>query len=152
MAKEGKYVTLRLPSGEMRMVLATCWATIGQVGNLYYQNHRTLDDWASALDAGHLPIWRGHLLNRDDRIRRAVIRALTASGGSAAKRVSATSVSNDNGRFPAPRFCAMSRCHSFVRNRFIVTSRNVRNRRFSGSTTRSQSFASSRAKYSCVKS
>lgn len=33
MAKEGKYVTLRMPSGEMRMVLATCMATIGQVGN-----------------------------------------------------------------------------------------------------------------------
>jgi large subunit ribosomal protein L2 len=31
MAKEGKYVTLRLPSGEMRMVLAGCWATVGQV-------------------------------------------------------------------------------------------------------------------------
>jgi large subunit ribosomal protein L2 len=33
MAKEGKYATLRLPSGEMRLVLANCWATIGQVGN-----------------------------------------------------------------------------------------------------------------------
>lgn len=38
MAKEGKYVTLRLPSGEMRMVLATCWATIGQVGNVEHGN------------------------------------------------------------------------------------------------------------------
>lgn len=55
-------------------------SAIGQVGNLYYQNHRTLDDWASTLDAGHLPIWRGHLLNRDDRIRRAVIRALMCRG------------------------------------------------------------------------
>jgi large subunit ribosomal protein L2 len=33
MAKEGQYVTLRMPSGEMRLVLARCWATIGQVGN-----------------------------------------------------------------------------------------------------------------------
>ena len=33
MAKEGKYATLRMPSGEMRMVLANCRATIGQVGN-----------------------------------------------------------------------------------------------------------------------
>ena len=32
-AKEGDYVTLRLPSGEMRMVLAKCRATIGSVGN-----------------------------------------------------------------------------------------------------------------------
>lgn len=33
MAKEGKYATLRLPSGEMRMVPINCRATIGQVGN-----------------------------------------------------------------------------------------------------------------------
>ena len=33
MAKEGKYATLRLPSGEMRMVPIICRATIGQVGN-----------------------------------------------------------------------------------------------------------------------
>ncbi|MGE5236370.1 MAG: 50S ribosomal protein L2 [Acidobacteriota bacterium] len=38
MAKEGKYVTLRLPSGEMRYVLAACWATIGQVGNVDHGN------------------------------------------------------------------------------------------------------------------
>jgi len=38
MAKEGKYVTLRMPSGEMRMVLATCWATVGQVGNVDHGN------------------------------------------------------------------------------------------------------------------
>jgi oxygen-independent coproporphyrinogen-3 oxidase len=55
-------------------------SAIGQVGNFYYQNHRALDDWASALDAGRLPIWRGHLLNRDDRIRRAVIRTLMCRG------------------------------------------------------------------------
>ncbi len=33
MAKEGAYVTLRLPSGEMRKVLANCRATIGEIGN-----------------------------------------------------------------------------------------------------------------------
>jgi len=38
MAREGKYVTVRLPSGEMRMVLSTCMATIGQVGNLDHGN------------------------------------------------------------------------------------------------------------------
>ena len=37
MAKEGKYATLRLPSGEMRMVLANCRATIGQVGNIDHE-------------------------------------------------------------------------------------------------------------------
>ncbi|WP_425805412.1 50S ribosomal protein L2 [Desulfitobacterium sp. Sab5] len=38
MAKEGAYATLRLPSGEMRMVHIDCRATIGQVGNLDYEN------------------------------------------------------------------------------------------------------------------
>lgn len=38
MAKEDKYATLRLPSGEMRNVLQTCKATIGQVGNVDHEN------------------------------------------------------------------------------------------------------------------
>ena len=38
MAKEGKYALLRLPSGELRKVLATCRATIGAVGNAEQQN------------------------------------------------------------------------------------------------------------------
>ena len=38
MAKEGKYITLRMPSGEMRTVLAACWATVGQVGNVEHSN------------------------------------------------------------------------------------------------------------------
>ena len=33
MAKEGKYATLRLPSGEMRMVPIVCRATVGVIGN-----------------------------------------------------------------------------------------------------------------------
>nr|YP_010732104.1 ribosomal protein L2 [Massjukichlorella minus]WDY13018.1 ribosomal protein L2 [Massjukichlorella minus] len=32
-AKEGQFVTIRLPSGEVRLVSKECWATIGQVGN-----------------------------------------------------------------------------------------------------------------------
>jgi len=38
MAKEGKYTTLRMPSGEMRMILSSCMATIGQVGNQEHSN------------------------------------------------------------------------------------------------------------------
>jgi len=38
MAKEGTYVTLRLPSGEMRMVRALCRATVGEVGNAEHEN------------------------------------------------------------------------------------------------------------------
>ena len=37
MAKEGKYATLRLPSGEMRYIPIKCRATIGQVGNLEHE-------------------------------------------------------------------------------------------------------------------
>ena len=37
MAKEGKYATLRLPSGEMRYILLCCKATVGQVGNVDHE-------------------------------------------------------------------------------------------------------------------
>ncbi|MBN8689637.1 MAG: 50S ribosomal protein L2 [Armatimonadetes bacterium] len=40
MAKEGNYVTLRLPSGEMRMVHYTCRATVGEVGNAEHENEQ----------------------------------------------------------------------------------------------------------------
>jgi len=38
MAKEGDYVQLKLPSGEVRMVRKECYATVGQVGNLDHEN------------------------------------------------------------------------------------------------------------------
>lgn len=38
MAKEGKYATIKLPSGEMRLVLQECYATIGQIGNSDHEN------------------------------------------------------------------------------------------------------------------
>ncbi len=38
LAKEGKFCTLRLPSGEMRMVHLECMATIGQLGNIDAKN------------------------------------------------------------------------------------------------------------------
>ena len=37
MAKEGKYALLRLPSGELRQVLMTCRATVGEVGNAIHE-------------------------------------------------------------------------------------------------------------------
>ena len=39
-AKEGKYATLKLPSGEMRLVLLTCRASIGTVSNANHMNVR----------------------------------------------------------------------------------------------------------------
>ncbi len=37
MARDEKYVTLKMPSGEMRYILANCKATIGQIGNLEHE-------------------------------------------------------------------------------------------------------------------
>ncbi len=37
LAKEGEHIHIRMPSGEMRLVLAECMATIGQVGNIEHQ-------------------------------------------------------------------------------------------------------------------
>ncbi len=41
MAKEGNYVTLKLPSSEMRMVRKECYATIGSLGNSEFKNLKT---------------------------------------------------------------------------------------------------------------
>ena len=38
LAREGKYATIKLPSGEMRMVLNTCKATVGSVSNVDHMN------------------------------------------------------------------------------------------------------------------
>jgi len=38
MAKEGSYAQVKMPSGEIRMVLLECYATIGQIGNLDHNN------------------------------------------------------------------------------------------------------------------
>ena len=38
MAKTDDYATLKMPSGEIRMVPVACWATIGVLGNADYQN------------------------------------------------------------------------------------------------------------------
>jgi large subunit ribosomal protein L2 len=38
MSKEGKYSQIKLPSGEVRMILMDCYATIGQVGNIDHEN------------------------------------------------------------------------------------------------------------------
>lgn len=38
MSKEGKYSQVKLPSGEVRLILQDCYATIGQVGNIDHEN------------------------------------------------------------------------------------------------------------------
>ncbi len=50
--------------------------SIGMVGPTYSQNVRTLDEYYAAIDAGHLPVFRGLELSQDDLLRRAVITQL----------------------------------------------------------------------------
>ena len=47
--------------------------SIGKVDNTYAQNRRTLDEYYADIDAGHLAVFRGIELSRDDEIRRDVI-------------------------------------------------------------------------------
>jgi oxygen-independent coproporphyrinogen-3 oxidase len=49
---------------------------LGQVGNSYSQNVKTLDEYYALVDAGHLPVFRGVALSADDRLRRYVINRL----------------------------------------------------------------------------
>ena len=65
MAKEGKYITLRLPSGEMRMVPKDCRATIGVLGNIDHN----LINYGKAGRKRHMgirPTVRGSVMNPND--------------------------------------------------------------------------------------
>jgi large subunit ribosomal protein L2 len=65
MAKEGKYATLRMPSGEMRMVPIECRATVGQVGNIDHE----LINIGKAGRKRHMgirPTVRGSVMNPND--------------------------------------------------------------------------------------
>ena len=65
MAKENDYATLRLPSGEMRMVRLECHATIGIVGNLDHQNVR-IGKAGRKRHMGIRPTVRGSVMNPND--------------------------------------------------------------------------------------
>ena len=65
MAKEGKYATLRLPSGEMRKVLLTCRATIGTVGNVDHELV-SLGKAGRKRHMGIRPSVRGVVMNPND--------------------------------------------------------------------------------------
>ena len=64
-AKEGNFVTLRLPSGESRLVSKNCWATIGQVGNIE-QNIIILGKAGRKRWLGKKPTVRGVAMNPVD--------------------------------------------------------------------------------------
>ena len=65
MAKEGKYAHLRLPSGEMRLVLACCKATIGVIGNEEHENVK-LGKAGKTRHLGVRPTVRGSVMNPVD--------------------------------------------------------------------------------------
>ncbi|MFV0464456.1 MAG: 50S ribosomal protein L2 [Lachnospiraceae bacterium] len=65
MAKEGKYVTLRLPSGEMRMVPILCRATIGVIGNGDH-NLINIGKAGRKRHMGIRPTVRGSVMNPND--------------------------------------------------------------------------------------
>ena len=65
MAKEGKYATLRLPSGEMRMVPIVCRASIGVVGNTDH-NLINIGKAGRKRHMGIRPTVRGSVMNPND--------------------------------------------------------------------------------------
>ena len=65
MAKEGVYALLRLPSGELRNVLANCMATVGQVGNTDHENVK-IGKAGRTRHMGIRPTVRGSVMNPND--------------------------------------------------------------------------------------
>ena len=65
MAKEGKYAHVRLPSGEMRLVMTRCRATIGTVGNTDHENVK-LGKAGRTRHMGIRPTVRGSVMNPCD--------------------------------------------------------------------------------------
>ena len=65
MAKEGKYAHVRLPSGEMRLVLSNCRATVGVIGNSEHANVK-LGKAGRKRHMGWRPEVRGSVMNPVD--------------------------------------------------------------------------------------
>lgn len=65
MAKEGKYVLVRLPSGELRKIFAECKATVGQVGNVEHSSE-TIGKAGRSRWLGRRPQSRGVAMNPVD--------------------------------------------------------------------------------------
>ncbi len=65
MAKEGKYAHVRLPSGEMRLILAKCRATIGVIGNTEHENVK-IGKAGRKRHMGWRPEVRGSVMNPVD--------------------------------------------------------------------------------------
>ena len=107
MAKEGKYATLKMPSGEMRMILLTCKATIGQVGNLDHELV-SLGKAGRKRHMGVKPTVRGVVMNPNDHPH---------GGGEGKSPVGMPSPVTPWGK---PALGYKTRKHNKASNRFIV--------------------------------
>jgi len=65
MAKEGAYATIKMPSGEMRLIPVVCKATIGQVGNVEHEIIR-VGKAGKTRHLGVKPTVRGSVMNPND--------------------------------------------------------------------------------------
>ncbi len=65
MAKEGKYAQVKMPSGEMRLILVKCKATVGQIGNLDHEIVR-IGKAGKVRHMGIRPTVRGSVMNPCD--------------------------------------------------------------------------------------
>ena len=110
MAKEGKYATLRLPSGEMRLVLAKCRATIGLVGNIDQENIN-IGKAGRSRWLGVRPANRGVVMNPVDHPH---------GGGEGRSPVGRNPVTP----WGKPALGAKTRDHKKASNRMIVKRRN----------------------------
>jgi large subunit ribosomal protein L2 len=98
MAREGRYATLRMPSGEHRLILTACMATIGQVGNLDHEN-QTVGKAGRSRWLGRRPSVRGVAMNPIDH----------PMGGGEGK--------SSGGRHPCTPWGAPTKGHKTRRNR-----------------------------------
>ena len=113
MAKEGKYATLRLPSGEMRMVPIECRATIGTVGN----GEHNLVNYGKAGRIRHMgirPTVRGSVMNPNDHPH---------GGGEGKAPVGRPGPSTPWGK---PALGLRTRKHKKASNKLIVRRRNAK--------------------------
>jgi oxygen-independent coproporphyrinogen-3 oxidase len=55
-------------------------SAIGQVGDLYIQNHKSIEEYQRATQSGTFPATRGVVMSEDDRVRREVIHGIMCHG------------------------------------------------------------------------
>ena len=111
MAKEGKYATVRLPSGEMRFLPIGCKATVGQVGNIDHELI-TIGKAGRKRHMGIRPTVRGSVMNPNDHPH---------GGGEGKAPIGRSGPSTPWGK---PALGYKTRKKNKASNKYIVRSRN----------------------------